>query len=564
MNKEFNNPDEEVNEDGVLRRAFSGSVVKKIDKEKRLIDFIISTDSVDRMGDIIEVNGWDLKSYRKNPVVLFGHMSSIPPIGKAIKVWKEDGVLMATAEFMPPDISNFAHSIFRMYEEKFLRAVSVGFKPKKWEWIRSEEDEEDNRIIGIRFIKQELLEFSAVPIPANPEALIAARSAGIDTIPFKHFADEMLDRWNENGESISNIYGIDRKGMEMIRRRAAGAGAAIKIPSEVQDELLKKNLEFSRRAKQEKEALMSKTLQVEIRGEVIDLPLVSNEQVEKAGTCEVSQMEVNGETKLFVEKADDTIRVSKELINDVNEDNLFYGVAVPEDNDDDDNQKSVSFMIIGSNKELNYEVIGAIDENTLLAVKVNETDIEENDVSSDPETADETQETESEDKGKKPKPKPKPKDEDEEDDEDEKMDDDDDDEDDEKSDNQSSTRDENEQTNREVDLSCELDALENHLTNFEDAIDKAGDSGERKVKRKKEFIAGYMRELADRLDGGISQDTSSNQSTEVKTVDKEENEEGRLTKDQASGYINQIMKSLQPVLTEMVESKVNRLKGRLD
>src|SRR5690554_1843127 len=172
MKNKLNHPDEIVDGE-TIRRAFSGSVIKSIDVDKRQIEFIISTAAVDRYGDIVEVNGWDLKQYKANPVVLFGHNSSIPPIGKAIKTWKDGDALRSIAEFMPQDISAFAHSIFRMFEEKFLRAVSVGFRPLKWERIV---DEEGNETWSYRFKKQELLEFSAVPIPANPEALVAARS----------------------------------------------------------------------------------------------------------------------------------------------------------------------------------------------------------------------------------------------------------------------------------------------------------------------------------------------------------------------------------------------------
>ena len=49
------------------------------------------------------------------------------------------------------------------YANKFMRAVSVGFRPLEFEFIDGGN--------GIRFTKQELLELSAVPVPAHPKAL---------------------------------------------------------------------------------------------------------------------------------------------------------------------------------------------------------------------------------------------------------------------------------------------------------------------------------------------------------------------------------------------------------
>ena len=34
---------------------------------------VASTNSVDRHGEIVDNNGWDLKSFKKNPVILWGH-----------------------------------------------------------------------------------------------------------------------------------------------------------------------------------------------------------------------------------------------------------------------------------------------------------------------------------------------------------------------------------------------------------------------------------------------------------------------------------------------------------
>ncbi|HWQ90753.1 MAG TPA: HK97 family phage prohead protease, partial [Clostridia bacterium] len=59
-----------------------------------------------------------------------------------------------------------------LYKGGFLNAVSVGFVPIRWE--NGGEDSGFRR----KYVEQELLEVSAVAIPANPEALALGLKAG--------------------------------------------------------------------------------------------------------------------------------------------------------------------------------------------------------------------------------------------------------------------------------------------------------------------------------------------------------------------------------------------------
>jgi hypothetical protein len=69
--------------------------------------FTISTGSIDRMGDAINPHGWHTAGYMRNPVVLWGHDYSRPPIGRATSVWREGESLKAKMVFAS---SSFAHS----------------------------------------------------------------------------------------------------------------------------------------------------------------------------------------------------------------------------------------------------------------------------------------------------------------------------------------------------------------------------------------------------------------------------------------------------------------------
>lgn len=167
-----------------LQRKVLPVEVKEADDD-RTLEMTISTENPDRDNDTIRASGWKLQNYKKNPVVLWAHSYRHPPIARATSVKTEDGKLISQAEFTPEEIYPFGHMVYRMYKGKFLHATSVGFMPLKWE-----EDEERG---GVNFTQQELLEYSAVPVPANPEALLGAKNAGIDLAPLKEWAEEVLD-----------------------------------------------------------------------------------------------------------------------------------------------------------------------------------------------------------------------------------------------------------------------------------------------------------------------------------------------------------------------------------
>ena len=152
--------------------------VKAVSGKERTLEFTGSTETRDRVGDIIEVAGWQLKNYKTNPVFMWAHRYGDPPIGKATRVWKSEGKLKFHIEFADAETYEFADTIYKLYQGGFLSAVSVGFEPIEWEDI---EQKGDSLGRGTRFKKQDLLELSAVPVPANAEALMNAREAGVIT-----------------------------------------------------------------------------------------------------------------------------------------------------------------------------------------------------------------------------------------------------------------------------------------------------------------------------------------------------------------------------------------------
>jgi HK97 family phage prohead protease len=158
----------------------------------RALQFVISTRGPDRDGDNINQRGWLLDNFKANPVVLWAHDYKALPVGKATEIGVRGDQLMATVQFVPAEIYPLAETVFQMLKAGFLRATSVGFRPLKWH----------TRADGIDFDQQELLEFSIVPVPANPEALIVSRGANPEAVRSWLRGTQERQRANSNDDDI--------------------------------------------------------------------------------------------------------------------------------------------------------------------------------------------------------------------------------------------------------------------------------------------------------------------------------------------------------------------------
>jgi len=162
----------------VVRKEFR-TRVKQAGERRRT--FTISTKSVDRDGDRIQF--WRLDEYRRNPVVLYAHDNRDLPIARAVSVQERGNRLLSTAEFAT---SAFASTVLDLVDEGMLNAASIGFIPR--------EPIERNQHGGFD-MGAELLEWSVVPVPANPGALVErAKRAGIDPGPILHERERHLRR----------------------------------------------------------------------------------------------------------------------------------------------------------------------------------------------------------------------------------------------------------------------------------------------------------------------------------------------------------------------------------
>jgi phage head maturation protease len=119
---------------------------------------IISTDNQDRQGEVVKQDGWDMSNYNMNPVVLWAHDYSSLPIGMTTRIYTEGGKTYAEGKFAPAEANPFAQQVRKLYDGGFVNTTSVGFIPTQMG---------EKGVI----LKAELLEYSFVPVPANPYAL---------------------------------------------------------------------------------------------------------------------------------------------------------------------------------------------------------------------------------------------------------------------------------------------------------------------------------------------------------------------------------------------------------
>lgn len=158
------------------------------------LEFVLSDATIDRYGDVVEPDGWDLKSFKKNPIALFGHNSNFP-IGKWSDLRVEAGKLIGRLTLAKRGTSYRLDELIGLVEQGILRAVSVGFRPLKSEPLNPEKP-----YGAQRYLKHELLETSLVSVPANPAALSLAKSMNVsDEIMTLAFGEQAETRRRDMG-----------------------------------------------------------------------------------------------------------------------------------------------------------------------------------------------------------------------------------------------------------------------------------------------------------------------------------------------------------------------------
>jgi HK97 family phage prohead protease len=157
-----------INGQKVLKTELFETEVKALSEDE--LEVVGSTGSMDRDGEVVEPTAWDLKNFKKNPVILAGHDYHSPAIARATNVKLEDGKLKFKIKFPTEGAYPIADIDRKLYKEGIMSATSVGFIAREWQ------DGDGKAGKPWRtYTKAELLELSLVTVPSNPEALVMQR-----------------------------------------------------------------------------------------------------------------------------------------------------------------------------------------------------------------------------------------------------------------------------------------------------------------------------------------------------------------------------------------------------
>lgn len=171
-------------------KTLSASVAKN---DGIKVDATITTETIDRDGEVLISQGMDASEYEKNPVVFYNH-DYAQPIGSITDIRRSKGRIDATIEFAKRpegfDGSYFPEFVESLVDQGIVKGISVGFVPMPGGVRKASSKDREDYGDQVRqvYSKWKLLEVSVAPLPANATALVSAVRKGI-------VSQEDAERW---------------------------------------------------------------------------------------------------------------------------------------------------------------------------------------------------------------------------------------------------------------------------------------------------------------------------------------------------------------------------------
>lgn len=206
------------------------------EKQQDVFTAVASSEVEDRQGEVVRQSGWDLRNFKKNPILLYMHDHK-KPIGKATRVWLDKTGSSPLLKFKGyiSDATEELKGYKRLMEDGILNSFSVGFRPLEMD--------------GNEITKSELFEISLVSVPANPEArLLAVKSlenAGFD----KKVINKVVGDDNEETvESLKKELEETKKLAEEALKQAEDAVKGLQhlAPQRSKQEIVSKRLQLGK------------------------------------------------------------------------------------------------------------------------------------------------------------------------------------------------------------------------------------------------------------------------------------------------------------------------------
>lgn len=205
----------------LIKRMSVKAVNESLEEGERAVIRYISTRDVDRDREVLVPQGMVADEFSKAPQVLWCHDYSLPPIGKSewLKVDK-NGIKSKTiyAE------TERAEEVWQLIKGGFLSTASVGFMPLERMWKGDANwrptvdklnakwgcdlEKEGAEVITTKW---QLLEYSDVPVPANPNALVTAVAKGLC------LSEDMIQQLGIEPEARRVVSEIKRDNPRIVR-----------------------------------------------------------------------------------------------------------------------------------------------------------------------------------------------------------------------------------------------------------------------------------------------------------------------------------------------------------
>jgi len=161
--------------DTPLRKQFAADVTVKAGD--RAVVAKITTEAVDRDGEVLLASGMDSTDFEKSPTVFFNHDYTVP-VARCVGMKREDDHILAKTTFpeAPDDHQGewLPNTLLHMFAEHIINGFSVGFAPIESRPPSKKDREQFGDDVRFVFSKWKLLEYSVAPLPANQDALRTA------------------------------------------------------------------------------------------------------------------------------------------------------------------------------------------------------------------------------------------------------------------------------------------------------------------------------------------------------------------------------------------------------
>ncbi len=250
-----------------MYRAFSTLEIKGLDEDSGTLTGIASTPSPDRMDDIVMPKG----AVFKLPVPLLWQHNHNDPIGEVTEAKVTNKGIEVVAK-VALGVTDEIDRYWKLIKSGLVRGLSIGFRGLEIEDIEGS--------WGVRFLKWEWLELSAVTIPANSEASIATVKEYADK-PAATGTGKAAD--GANGATTPGVTGKSTKPVsltpkegkkmktiaEQIAAFEAKRAASVARMDEIQNAAVERGESKTAEEKEEFQTLKSEV--AEIDGELSDL-----------------------------------------------------------------------------------------------------------------------------------------------------------------------------------------------------------------------------------------------------------------------------------------------------